>query len=276
MTSFRFSRSPLTKLSLIRIVLLFGIHTAEAQADPEATFSLNLNATMEALSQTIAQEQQALDQAEQNLIDQNATDLQLEAWEQQHAGAFDAQDDRRLLLSAYGSFQPLELITSVSIPDAASDRMENFLVASAELLDGYADIHNSLAEAGSQTISVAAADQLEQTTTELFEQQYGAQFKAVAAQAKAVADEQVLQPLAVSPISPPPAGAGPALQAYLLASAQLTREQILVHDQNCSGTVAQLEAALEQWQDENASRFKQISLMAKALAPASETQDESL
>ena len=134
MPSFRPSCSPLTKLSLIGIVLLFGIHTAEAQAEPDATFSLNLNATMEALSQTIAQEQQALDQAEQNLIDQNATDLQLEAWEQQHAGAFDAQDDRRLLLSAYGSFQPLELITSVSIPEEASDRMENFLVASAELL----------------------------------------------------------------------------------------------------------------------------------------------
>ena len=177
---------------------------------------------MEALSQTIAQEQQALDQAEQNLINQNATALQLEAWEQQHAQAFDAQDDRRLLLSAYGSFQPLELITSVSIPEEASDQMENFLVASAELLDGYANIHNSLAEAGSQTISVAAADQLEQTTTELFEQQYGAQFKAVAAQAKAVADEQALQPLAVPPLSPPP-GWGQRSLAGLFAGLGPTR-----------------------------------------------------
>ena len=112
---------------------------------------------------------------------------------------------------------------------------------------------------------ISAAD-LESTAIEIFQEEHGAEQKAVVSLAQTVADKQALQPMELPPVIAPPSGASPQMQAYLIASAELTREQVIVHNQNCSGTIEQLEDALQQWQEQNASRIKQVSLMSKAVA----------
>ena len=212
--------------------------------------------TQPTTEQTYQQEQRALAQEMQGLLAQGATPQQVQAWQAQNAVRLAAQQQRAQDMAAASltawMAHPLSMISEVQIPEGASPEMTDFLTTRADLHNRLAQLHNA------QTPNADAT----------FQQQNQAEIQAQTQRAAVIATQAT--PQAALPVPPPlviPADATPQVRAYLVLSDQLMRERIALINQYVSSDPVTKNAALLQWQQQNADRFKQLQSLMSNLNP---------
>jgi hypothetical protein len=84
--------------------------------------------------------------------------------------------------------------------------------------------------------------------------------------AKIIAQQQSQSLYTPPPPLQIPSNASPQLKTFLTARDQLTRDQIAFMDQHRNDTPDARKAAMQQWRQQNAARFKELQDDAKALA----------
>lgn len=191
------------------------------------------------------------------LIAQGATAEQLAAWRQQNAARFSAQvqraNDMAAVSNAAAAVQPRPMITQVTVPEGASQEMADFLTTQADLQNRRAQLHNA------QTPNAAA----------VFQQQNSVEIAAQQQRAQDLGTQAASQPRPVPPPLVIPANTPPQLAAFLTLRDQLMRERIALWNQNLHATPEARQAALAQWQQQNASRLTQLQTSAVNLSTSS-------
>jgi hypothetical protein len=218
--------------------------------------------------QAFQQEQQALFQERQALIDQEATPEQLAAWQQQNSARFAAQQQLAQKMATASALQLMPTDMQPSIPPNASPTLRAFLTAQANQANARAQIHNQLLQTLPANASAAQVGQMQQQEMQLVHQQHAANSQLQAQRAETLASESAQTPLpALPPLQVPP-NATPQLAAYLTQRYQLMQSQVQLSNQYASATPAVRQAALSQWQQQNAAAIQQMQQQAQALSNA--------
>jgi hypothetical protein len=211
---------------------------------------------------TFQAEQQALSASFQQLVAQGATPAQFDAWRQQNAARLAAQQQRAKAISASQPVQSIAYITDVDIPSGASQTMEDFITARADLYNQQAQVHNQ------QVQSTGTVNEAQVAST--FQTQSAAALHAQTQRTQILAQEANQQPLPVPPPLEIPPGATSQMSAFLTLRDQLMRGEVQVHNQNLSLTTAAQKSALLQWRQQNASQFAQLRTLAQGLVPTAQ------
>jgi hypothetical protein len=233
------------------------------------------------------QQRQALFQQWQTLVSQGANDQQLQAWQQQNAPQFQALQQMAQALAAQSALEPMPLIQQVNIPPNASGIPANasgipsnlsgtlgdFLTAQAGLANAYAQIHNQLLQALPSEVTQQQVTAMQQQEAQTFQQQNAADLQLQAQRAQALAAESASQPLPVPgpPVIPP--GASPQLQAFLTARNALASDRAQLWNQYLTADPATRDAAMQQWQQQNAGSLQQLRALAQELSNSTATQE---
>jgi hypothetical protein len=240
------------------------------------------------------QQRQALFQQWQTLVSQGANDQQLQAWQQQNAPQFQALQQMAQTLAAQSALEPMPLIQQVNIPPNASGIPPNasgipanasgitanisgtlgdFLTAQTSLANAYAQIHNQLLQALPSEVTQEQVNAMQQQEAQTFQQQNAADLQLQAQRAQTLAAESASQPLPVPgpPVIPP--GASPQLQAFLTARNALAANQAQLWNQYLTADPATRDAAMQQWQQQNAGSLLQLRQLAQELSNSTATQE---
>ena len=248
-----------TALTLLYLLMLLP-------SAPMVTLAQDGTSSQQATLAAYQTEQTALFQERQALIAQGASQAQLQAWRQQNASRFAAQEQFAQTMSAQSATQPAPLAGEAVIPAGASPTLAAFLTARATLANARAQIHNQLVQSLPANATAAQLDQTRQQEKQLFQQQYGAELQQQAMQAQALAQE-LGQPVLPAPAPfQIPADATPRTAAYLTARDQMIRSRVQLLNQYATADPATRQAALEQWRQQNVSSFQQVQQLAEALA----------
>ena len=247
-----------------------GVMFAQSPVISSATPTASPTPSDSGTSATLAdfeQEQQTLAQEWQTLLSQGATQQQLDDWAQQNATELQSQSQLAQTLAAQAVAQPLQVLDQVIIPEGASNTLADFLTGQATLANARAQIYNQLL----QSAPGATQQQIDQETDQTFERQNAAQLQAQSQQAQALAAEVAPQPL--PEVTPPiPPNATPQLAAYLTARNALMQSWVQVWNQNVNSDSGTRQAAIQQWQQQNASQISQLQQLAAALSASTSTQ----
>ena len=246
---------------------------APVSAGNTAAWNYRFGPALESLTTQIRNERRFLDKSEQALIAQGATDAQLDAWEIQNTHQFHELALKADLFSAYGHFIPLEIAVEIAIPDDATAEMEDFLIAKATVRNGYAQIHNQLAQEAGSTITVKAALALQDKQEVLFQKPWSEATQQLAVKAKVVADQSAHDRWEIPPPAVIPPGMDSQRAALLSVRSQIARGEALIHNANCRGSRDELEAAMQQWKQQNANLYQQRTALAQALAKINANQE---
>jgi anion-transporting ArsA/GET3 family ATPase len=253
-------------IGALSCLVLGGIASGQTSSAPTSTTTTTpATSTLLATQQAYQQEQNVLFQQQQALIAQGATPAQIEAWQQQNATQFAAQQQLALQMAAEVPTRPMTLITSIEVPEGATPAMADFLTTRADLYNRYAQIYNAQLQPGPLTLALQT--QIETT----FEDQNQAEQATEIQQAQTIAAESASQPVPVPPPLVIPANATREIAAFLTTRDHLIRSQIQVQNQYLSATPAQQQAAMDQWQEQNASLLQQYQQEAQTLATPSST-----
>jgi hypothetical protein len=239
-----------------------------------ATVSIPTQQTLsqqQAQVQAYQQEQFALAQAEQTLVAQGATQQQLDAWHQQNAAQFAAQQQRAEVISAASALQLIRTNRQPNIPPNASQTLSDFLTAQASLANARAQIHNQLVQqitASGQSVTPAQVSQMEQQEALTFQQQNASTLQLQAQRAQALASASVQTPLRTSPPLSLPPNASSQLQTFLTTQNQLMQQRIQLQNQYANAAPSVRQAAMQQWQQQNAGLIQQMQQQAQNLSQA--------
>lgn len=245
---------------LTAVMLLGG--TTGSQADP----SSRLDLWQSGIQQAFDDEQLALRRQEAALLYSGATSLQVTSWLRQNSASLTLQQKRVQWLSLYPCFSPLDFVTEVDVPEGMSQVQQNFLSGQADLFNRFAQIHNQLVQGFDKIPTKVMAATLEQTEIDLFLQQNADAIHAQTIRAMAAAAEVAAQPMELPGRSVVPSGPGQAQwQSYLALRDQLSLEEAQIHNQYCSISLTAMEKALEQWREQNLSRFQMLQGLAQNL-----------
>jgi hypothetical protein len=259
------------------LATLAGVYGQVAASSPSSSQQASpapdtaQEAQNQATLQAFEQEQQVLFQQLQALMAQGATPQQIEAWHEQNAAQFAAQQQRAQALAAASALQPLPVNTQPYIPANASPTLTDLLTTQASLANAHAQIHNQLLQSMPADVSQDQINQMEQQEMETFQQQQAGNLQTGAQQAQTLANELAQQPLPVPPPLILPPDATPQMAAYLTLRDQLSRGLIALHNQYLSAAPSVQQAALQQWQQQNAGLIQQMQQQAQNLAQASST-----
>jgi hypothetical protein len=204
-------------------------------------------------------------------VPSQSSELQGFQQQTQNAAALAAQQQRAQDLAtasaAAAMGQPMPLISEVEVPEGASQTMGDFLVARAGLMNARAQIHNQVAaQVAGQNLTPDQIAQIEQTEMAQFQQQQQAALQAQQQRAQTLAQESASQP---QPMPPPlviPPDATPQMAAFLTARDQLMRSQIQMQNQYANADPATRQAAMAQWQQQNAAQLQQLQTLAQNLS----------
>jgi hypothetical protein len=248
----------------------------------EVTFAQGLAPTGEASPQasgssttlqTYQQEQLALGRERQTLVSQGATQQQLEAWRQQNAARFQAQQQLAQALALASALQPMPVAKGVNIPANASGTLKDFLTTEATLANARAQIHNQLLQAlpsgASQEISA-----MQQQEGKIFRQQHAGDLQLQQQRAQSLATESASQPIPIPGPAVIPSNATPQLKAYLTAQNALAIDRAQFWNQYVTADPAVRQAAMQQWRKQNADRLQQLTGLAEALSGSATNQQE--
>ena len=208
------------------------------------------------------QQQQLLAQYFQALVQQGATSQQIQAWRAANATIFQQQQARAIALAVYSAAQPLTYISEVTIPMDATQVMDDFLMARADLYNRYVELHNH-AVANAQAAGTALAESDIQAA---YQSQNAGELQAQAQRAQAIAAQPATQPLPVPPPLVVPSGTSPLLAAFLVLRDQLARQHIVLWNQYLGQPVATRDGAIDQWRQQNQASFQQLQQLAQQLA----------
>ncbi len=221
---------------------------------PVATIGASNAATLQAFQV----QQRTLTQSELALMSSGATPAQIQAWQQQNAVALAAQKRQVMEMAANSALQPMATVSQPTIPANASQMLKDFLTTQAALANARAQIHNQLLSAMPSEVSDAQLGQMQQTEAQLFQQQEGATLQLQTQRAQALASASAQQPIPLPPPLSIPANASPQLAAFLTARDQLMRDRITVFNQYATATPAIRQAALQEWEQQNAAQVQQL------------------
>jgi hypothetical protein len=223
--------------------------------------------------QTYLQEQRALAREWRTLAAQGATQQQLAGWRQQNATQFQAQQQLAQTLCLESALQPALVIQQVNIPANTSGALADLLTTQAALASARAQIHNQLLQALPSAVTAQQVEAMRQQQAQIFQQQYAADLQLQTQRAQALAAESASQPLRVPgpPVFPP--NATPQLQAFLIARNTLAIERAQLWNQYLTADPATRQAAIQQWRQQNAAQFQQLSQLARNISNSTATQE---
>ncbi len=252
------------------VLLIMSLHAGRAQtAQPVVTAPVTSQA--QSALQTYQQEQQALAQEEQTLINQGATQEEITTWHQQNAARFNAQIQRAQAMSTASSTQSLPTNVQVNIPANASPAMKDFLTNQALLANARVQIHNQLVQSLPANATADQVEQAQQQEEAVFQQQYGQAMALQTKRAQAVAAESA-QSFGALPAPPPiPTGTSPQLAALLTLKYQIASSQAQILKSYATADPAVRQAALQQWSKQNAVLLQQLQQQAENLSEAGQT-----
>ena len=248
---------------LFVVLLLCPGRLLLAQAAATTTAADSTDA--DTLLQDFLEQQQSLAQGYQALVQQRATPQQIQAWQAANATILQQQQERAIALAAYSAAQPLTYVSEVNIPTDASQAMDDFLMARADLFNRYVELHNQ-AVANAQAAGTAVSDSDVQAA---FQSQNADEIQAQAQLAQTIAAEPATQPLPVPPPLLVPAGTSPVMAAFLVLRDQLARQHITLWNQFVGQPVTTRDAAIAQWQQQNQASFQQLQRLAQQMAQTS-------
>lgn len=248
-------------------LLLLGSARVRAQDQP-APDPAPL-ADREALRNAFLAKQMTLAQEEQSLEAGGANPEQLHAWREANATRFAAQVRRAQQIALQAALDPAPLMTSTAaaVPTESSPALAAALATRTKLTNGRAQIHNQLVQAMPADPTEGEIGQMQEREEQLVAQQFGADEALQVKQAKTLADDSAAQ---IQPLPPPcqiPPGATPQLAAFLATRDQLMREEVQLRNQYAAADPAMRRTAVQQWREQNASRFAQLHAQAAALLP---------
>ncbi len=223
--------------------------------------SLQLALPQQTDIQSFQTEQQVLAQGLGGLSSQGATPQQIQAWQQANAN----QQQFALNLAAESEVQPMTLMALPNIPVNTSQTMKDFLTTQVALANARAQIHNQLLYAMPAEVSGGQISQMELSEIQLFQQQHANDLQVQQQRAQPISLDAAQQPMLLPPSPRLPNDASPQLTAFLFAKNQLLRDEMTVFNQYTTATPEARNAALQQWREQNASRFQQLQSMAQQL-----------
>jgi hypothetical protein len=221
---------------------------------------------------TFQQEQQALVQEWETLASQGATQDQQAAWYQQIAPRIQAQQQRADALGAASALQPLPTVTRANIPPGASQTLKNFLTTQALLANAHARLHNQLLQSLPSGATPDQISAIHQQEIQAFQQQHAADLTLQSQRAAALAAASASQPLPVPRPAAIPPNATPQWKAYLTARDALALGWVRNRNQYLTADPATRQAAIQQWQQQNAARLDQLRQLAQQLSNPTVTQ----
>jgi len=150
--------------------------------------------------------------------------------------------------------QGIPLILPASIPADASPEMKEFMQNRATLMQ-------KMAELCKQNPNTNGAP--DPKIFAQFQQENKALLQRQRELAQTIGQQQAKNPLPTpAPLQIPP-NTSPQMQAYLTARDQLMREQIAFMNQHRTDDSAMRQAAMQQWRQQNATRFQQLQQLAQ-------------
>ena len=223
--------------------------------------------------QTFQQEQGELAQEWLTLVAQGATQQQLDAWRQQNAGRFQAQQQLAQTLATASALQPMPVAARVDIPANASSTLTDFLTTLATLATARGQIHNQLLQAMPAGATQEQVNAMQQQEMQIFRQLHTGDLQLQQQRAQILDAESGSRPMPVP--GPPviPTNATPQLRAYLTARNALASDWTRVWNQNVTADPASRQAAIQQWQQQNAGRFEQLREKIQDLSNSTATQE---
>jgi hypothetical protein len=221
--------------------------------------------------QTFQQEWRALAHQWRALVSQGATRQQLKTWQLQNAPQFAAQQQLAQALSLPSALNPARVSQWVNIPASASPTLKDFLTARATLANARAQIHNQLFQSLPANPTQQQVSNMQQQEMQAFQQQEAGDIQLQVQRAQTLAAESASQAVRVpgAPMLPP--NAPPQMQAFLTARNALARAHAQLQNQYLTATPAVRQAAMLQWQQQNAAALQQLSELAQNLSNSTET-----
>jgi hypothetical protein len=249
---------------LFYLATIAGVYGQVAVSPPTTTQVLQNQATLQAYQQ----EQQTLAQEWQALVASGATQQQLQAWQQQNAAQFAAQQQRAQAMASALALQPMPVNVQPTIPANASQTLKDFLTTQAALANARAQIHNQLVQSMPSTPSAAQISQIQQQEMQMFQQQNAVDLQLQVQRAQTLANESAQTPLPVPGPTVVPTNATPEFAAYLKQRNELALEWVQLWNQYVNADPAVRAAAMQQWQQQNAGQIQQLQQAAQNLAQA--------
>jgi hypothetical protein len=189
----------------------------------------------------------------------------MQAWQQQNAASIAALQQTAQAMSASQATQPMPYVTNVVIPPGASQTLKDFLTERADLENARAEIYNDQLQSTGTVDPVAVDAQ--------FQKENAAALQEQVQRAQVLAQESASQPQPVPPPLVIPPNATPQMAAFLTARDQLMRDEVALYNQYTTASAAVREAAMNQWMQENASRYQQLQTLAQNLSATTANQE---
>ena len=267
--------------ALFFLVFLIGLQgqvSAQTQTPQQTSNSASIqqDPQYQAKMEAIEEQREALMDQERALEAKGATPTQLIAWHQQNAAQLAAlcQQARDLAASL-----PLPTVQPPTAPLNASAEMQEFLQNRATLVNSFAQLHNQALATGTAASTSGSASQtstvppsVDDAVTQQWQQQNAALLARQKQLAPVIANQEAQKTVLAPPPLVLPPNASSQLQAYLTARDQLMRDEIQLSNQYRLSDPSVRNAALQQWQQVNASRFAQLKQLAQALSQTTQTQ----
>lgn len=159
----------------------------------------------------------------------------------------------------FGSRPGMPFMSRPNIPENASPEMKEFLQNRQTLMEKMAELRQQNPGTNGASNPQAFAQ---------FRQQNADLLKRQSQLAQIIGQQQAKNPLPAPPPLQIPPNATPQLKDYLTARDQLMREQVAFMNQHRTDDPAVRQTAMQQWRQENATRFQQLQQLAQAMAQA--------
>jgi hypothetical protein len=154
------------------------------------------------------------------------------------------------------AFHPAPPMPNNGIPPNASPELKEFLENRAKLAESFAKMRSSHGTNGAPNPQAFAQ----------FQQQNKALLDRQRELAQELAQQQAKNPIPTPPPLRMPPDASPQLQAFLTTRDQLMRDQIAFMNEHRTDEPQARQAVIQQWRQQNASRFTQLQQESQALS----------
>ena len=146
-----------------------------------------------------------------------------------------------------------------TIPANATPEMKQFLQNQFTLTQKMEQLRG---QGANGTLTPQAFAQFRQQNADLIKRQ---------SELSQVIAQQQNKNIPTAPLLQIPPKASPQLQAYLTARDQLMRDQIAFMNQHATDSLEARQVAIQQWREQNETRFQQLQQLADALKPVKST-----
>jgi hypothetical protein len=165
----------------------------------------------------------------------------------------------------------MHIVPWTTVPAHASPQLTDFLAEKVSIQNARAEIYNQLLQALPADASQQQIEAVHQFAAQKLEQQHAGDFQRQVQRAQALNAESVLQPVPAFPclISP---GASPELRSFLTARSALEISKAQAWNQHLNASAAERQAAMNEWEEENAGAISQLARLKQELATSTTNQ----